>query len=371
MLERIYVDNFRCFVNFEWKPTRLALLLGENGSGKTSILEVLERIRSLISNDAEIRRGFPSSSRTRWDTRLEQRVELDVRLGSELFSYGLTVKHSEEDPSKSEIAQESLFCDGAPLLEFVHGQLMLRTETSLISSTVKISTRTNRSALGAVGGGAATRKLTAFKKWLDEEVWYFRPNPRSMSGRTDEQNESLDVDLLNFASWYPSLIAQDLDAAIQTQSTLREILLGFDSLSVDKSRPQLQVRFSAGKGVPYAVDFGELSDGQRALIALHVLRHAVLKPGRLVIFDEPDNYVALKEIQPWLLEVSELALDKRGPQVWFVSHHPEVLNQLAPSHGVRFFRQESGPVRSERFKGINELTAADVVARGLESIASE
>ena len=28
MLKRIYIDNFRCFVNFEYKPERKQLLLG-------------------------------------------------------------------------------------------------------------------------------------------------------------------------------------------------------------------------------------------------------------------------------------------------------------------------------------------------------
>ena len=37
MLTRIYIDNFRCFVNFEYRPERKQLLLGANGSGKSSL----------------------------------------------------------------------------------------------------------------------------------------------------------------------------------------------------------------------------------------------------------------------------------------------------------------------------------------------
>ena len=40
MLKRIYIDNFRCFVNFELNLEKVSLLLGPNGSGKTSIFNV-------------------------------------------------------------------------------------------------------------------------------------------------------------------------------------------------------------------------------------------------------------------------------------------------------------------------------------------
>jgi hypothetical protein len=63
------------------------------------------------------------------------------------------------------------------------------------------------------------------------------------------------------------------------------------------------------------------------------------------------------------MEVIDEALTSGGPQVWFVSHHPELLNRLAPSYGSRFFRHEDGPVRVEPFKGAPGLSAAEAVAR--------
>ena len=36
MLTRLYIDNFRCFVNFEYRPAARELILGRNGSGKTT-----------------------------------------------------------------------------------------------------------------------------------------------------------------------------------------------------------------------------------------------------------------------------------------------------------------------------------------------
>jgi len=38
MIKRLYVDNYKCLVNFDLKLDELSLLLGLNGSGKSSVL---------------------------------------------------------------------------------------------------------------------------------------------------------------------------------------------------------------------------------------------------------------------------------------------------------------------------------------------
>jgi ABC-type glutathione transport system ATPase component len=87
----------------------------------------------------------------------------------------------------------------------------------------------------------------------------------------------------------------------------------------------------------------------------------------LFCIDEPDNYVALKEIQPWLQEIEALTEETQA-QVLIISHHPEIINYFAPAI-VRFYRQKGGPVRVAPFQ-INDanegLLPAEIVARGWE-----
>ena len=42
MIERIYIDNYKCFSNCEFKAQAVQLILGANGSGKTTLFDVLE-----------------------------------------------------------------------------------------------------------------------------------------------------------------------------------------------------------------------------------------------------------------------------------------------------------------------------------------
>ena len=53
------------------------------------------------------------------------------------------------------------------------------------------------------------------------------------------------------------------------------------------------------KRVNYSIS--ELSDGQRYLITLCMILHFLISRGDTVFLDEPDNFISLREIQPWLL----------------------------------------------------------------------
>lgn len=362
MIERIYIDNYKTLVNFEWKPTQLALLLGDNGSGKSSVVDALWAVRALVSDrGAAIKHWFPGGTRTRWDKRFESTVEVDVRLEGVLYTYKLVIAHDPDEPNKSRVGLETLLSDGKTLMKFAEGELHLFRDNGQAGPIV--NSDWFRSGLAGISPGKDNRQLTAFKRWLQSDLWLFKPDPRAMSGRTDDEGDYLEPTLSNFASWLPLWIAQDFNGAMKSTIALQQVFRGFEALQVHRAAPKLEASFTSDNGAKYAVDFSELSDGQRQLCGLYFLRHAVVQPGRTVIFDEPDNYVALREIQPWLTEVVDLAMTPNGPQLLFISHHPEVLNQLAPDRGTRFFR-DGGPTRIEAFKGAEGLNAAEVIARG-------
>ena len=360
MIKRIFVDNFRTLVNFEWKPQKLALLLGDNGSGKSSVADAIWGLRALITEQGEVRRWFPSTSRSRWERRFDQTLEMEVLLDGQSYLYKLTLEHS-DDPNRSRVKRERLELGEQILMDFAQGELQLYRDSG--GKGPVVGGDWSRSGLGAIAAGRDNKKLTVFKTWLREGIWFLHPDPRAMTSRTDDDDEMLAPDLSNFASWFPRVVSEDLAGAMRATDVLKEAIHGFCALQVSRVSPRLEAQFLLDDRRTYTVDFADLSDGQRQLCGLYFLRHTVLQPGRLAIFDEPDNYVALREIQPWLADVVDHCLSDSGPQVWFVSHHPELLNQLAPNYGTRFFR-DRGPTRIEPFSGAAGLTASETIARG-------
>ena len=54
MLRRLYVDNYKCLVDFDLPLRELSLLLGPNGAGKTSVLDVVFALRQVLEGVAGI-----------------------------------------------------------------------------------------------------------------------------------------------------------------------------------------------------------------------------------------------------------------------------------------------------------------------------
>ena len=64
MLQRLYADNYKCLVNFDLRLQELSLLLGPNGVGKTSVLDVVFALRRLLDGSARITDTDVFSTRT-------------------------------------------------------------------------------------------------------------------------------------------------------------------------------------------------------------------------------------------------------------------------------------------------------------------
>lgn len=63
-----------------------------------------------------------------------------------------------------------------------------------------------------------------------------------------------------------------------------------------------------------------------------------------VLIDEPDNYVGLPELQPWVLSLRELLDDDR--QAILINHHPEVLSSAGVKAGRYLWRDNhTSPTR--------------------------
>ncbi len=129
MLEWIYIDNYKCLVNFEVKFDRVNLLMGPNGSGKSAVFEVLRKLQAFIDGDAKVQEAFPLREVTRWSEQHLQRFSLDISLddfgfGKPLLHYNLVMEHDIER-QRSRVKKETLHNTGSPLFEFIDGEVQL------------------------------------------------------------------------------------------------------------------------------------------------------------------------------------------------------------------------------------------------------
>ena len=81
MLKRLYIHNYKCLVNFEINFDKdISLFLGANGSGKSTIFEVLGKLIDFILNEQKIEALFQNSDKARWLQREPEnsRFEMDI-----------------------------------------------------------------------------------------------------------------------------------------------------------------------------------------------------------------------------------------------------------------------------------------------------
>ena len=362
MLTRLYAHNYRCFINFELTPARSGILLGYNGSGKSSVFDVLIGLVQLLHWNKDASDAFPGDTVTRFGDSADQRFELDVTSAWGGMRYVLVVTH-DLDQGTCRIASEEVTLDGKPLYRFKDAEVQLyRDDHTPARDTFSYTPK--RSFLASLEAKPVNRRLTWFKNFIGG-IWVLGLNPRRMAAVSTADDDVLDVDGGNFASWCRHLLQDAPEHMEQATTALRQIMPGFQRLRMQlagRSRV-LVATFQVPGGKAYDLDFEALSDGQKVLIVLYAVLHAVGGSAALLCLDEPDNFVSIREIQPFLIELANLTEDQ-GVQTLLISHSGEVINFFGPEGALLLERPEGGPTRVGRLSHERALSLSELMARG-------
>ena len=96
------------------------------------------------------------------------------------------------------------------------------------------------------------------------------------------------------------------------------------------------------------------------------------KPGLTLLIDEPENFIGLSEIQPWLIALYG-ACGTQVTQTIIASHHPEVIDYFGADSGMLLSRDGKGPTHieplAEKVRDLSDngfLRLSEIVAHGLE-----
>ena len=299
MLRRVYVDNYRSFTNFAFEPALRSLLVGENGSGKSSLLDVLHALHAVLAQQAEVKDAFPTGTLSRFTDARTQRFELDVRVKERDYHYELVLEH---DPAREEvhIARESLTSGSQVLYEAADGMVDVLGDLGG-SRGGPFPYPSSRSYLAALEPRQDQWGLAGFKDFVGG-LWVVNLDVKSMVANSRREESYLEVEGANFASWFRHMLTESPSETNAAVDALRAFLPGLRSIkAVAAGRAKVLVAsFQVPGGRSYELDFEELSDGQRALIVLYTLLHVALPEATVFCLDEPDNFLSIQEVQPWL-----------------------------------------------------------------------
>lgn len=333
MLQRLYVHNFRCLENFELilKEMPSALLIGKNGSGKSTIrsaLEVLQKISQGINRMRELEKLNLISPKDFAGRRSDVpiRFEIEVLLDHKLYKYVLAFELPEKF-KELRVFEEQLLVAGEPIYSRKEAQVTLYTSSQ--NGEAKFLVDWHLVALPVIQKQSETDPLHIFKTWL-ARIIILAPIPSLMTGDSNGDTLEPKRDASNFGEWFSGLLSRYPAAYTQVDKYLREVMpdiQDFQNELIGKDSKSMIVRFEANNG-NLSIDFEALSDGEKCFFLCAVVLAANKFYGPLFCFwDEPDNYLSLSEVGHFVMSLRRSF--KNGGQILVTSHNEEAIRKFS------------------------------------------
>jgi predicted ATP-binding protein involved in virulence len=177
VIRRLYVNNFRCLVNFELRVAGQpsVLLIGKNGSGKTTVglaLEILQRIaRGTNRVDNLVKPKDLYLGRTDAPVRFEIEVELQGKIYEYVIAFEFPKGFKE-----LRVLEEKLAVDRKPVYSREVAQVLLARTGQEQEKEAKFRIDWHLVALPIVQEQSPLDPLFIFKRWL-ARMLILRPIP--------------------------------------------------------------------------------------------------------------------------------------------------------------------------------------------------
>lgn len=330
MLQRLYVHNYRCLENFEFnlEGADAALLIGKNGSGKSTIRQVLQifqaigrsapRVGQLVSevDFAMGRRGVP------------MRFELQVSLASKVFNYVLALELPERF-RELRILEERLSMDGHALFTREHAQTTVHRSLSG-QPDARFNIDWHLVGLPIIQDPVAADALSSFRGWLARMV-LLAPIPKLLGGEATGDSAQLDSHASNVADWLSSLLEIYPAAYAALSRHLQQAMPDLSDFRFERTgraSKTLLVRFKADTQ-QMELPFSTLSDGEKCFFLCAVVLAAAECDGPLFAFwDEPGNDLSLDEVSPFVTAL-RAGFKATGSQIMMTSHNEETIRRFS------------------------------------------
>jgi predicted ATPase len=358
MITKLYVNNYKTLVDFTVEFQPLTLIVGGNGTGKSAITEILNAISLFSRGKSELKASFPRETLSRFcKGNLNQDFTIFANFYGVEFEYSLILTHHLTRDEVS-VMEERIVIDSkvyvtrgngfSEIWDDYQGTMHTGINFSRASSFLNQLSMFNMD-------GDFSMFIDFFMKYLS----IYQINPFSIAGFAKEESEILSRHGDNFSAWYRHNQSEHPLKLPSLYSEIANFMPGFTHfrLSGAEGRRAIMCEFSNGT----SIDFDYLSEGQKSLILLYsilIFSEGNRVPGQTLIFDEPDNFIALREIQPWLRMVeSWVAQGKR--QAILISHHPGVINFEGDEKVVWLVRENGGPTSLRTPTDLRETSLAD------------
>ena len=166
------------------------------------------------------------------------------------------------------------------------------------------------------------------------------PVPQSIGGESHGSIVPLSSACENFADYLAALNADYPASYGHIQNYLGELmpdLKEFSNELIATDARMIRV-FFGGNGTSVDLKFDRLSDGEKCMfVCAAVLASQRVRDNFFVFWDEPDNYLALSEVEHFIRTLRKNFRD--GSQIWMTSHNEATINCFSHENTLLLHRK--------------------------------
>ena len=323
-IKRIYIHNFACFSNFEFKVDGKSpiLVIGKNGTGKSTLLVALMVLQDIARGNADVRQifGVPIPVASAVSNLI--RIELDVEEYGQNYSYRFAVGPSDDGKAYC-IHEECLDCDGVAVFARKAGSVLSYLGGNNTTSTFNLDR--NLFALSVIQSALLDDPVAIVRRAF-VNMFILQPVPQLMKPDANEATAILVKHCDTFASWLLYMLSSWPAAYGEMDRYLREIFPDFKSLITIGNQAlgkNYYVQFEKdGSILPVLIS--RLSCGEKCqLIAAAIMAINAVSDGAVCVWDEPTNYLALNEVGQMMTALCS-SFRKKG-QLIVTAHSDEAI----------------------------------------------
>ena len=365
VIRRFYVHNFRCLENFQLPVSDLpsVLLIGKNGSGKTTVSRALEILQSIGRGTNRVGELVKPKDFACGRTEVPISFEIEVVLKGKTYSYNIAF---ELPPNFKElrVLAEIFAVDGTPI--YVRKMADVHLARAEKEKEAKFLIDWHMVALPIVQEQSSLDPLSIFKQWLAHMI-ILRPIPTLISGESQSETLKPDSRGTDFAAWFSGILAHAPSAYSKIDQYLKQVMPDLKDIKnpiVGTDARSLEVQFANEVGT-IKLPFEDLSDGEKCFMICALVLAANDAYGPLLCFwDEPDNFLALSEVEHFVMALRKAF--QSGGQFITTSHNSEAIRTFSDENTLLLYRKSHleptmvRPLSGLQYKG----NLVDVIARG-------
>ncbi len=326
------------------------LLIGRNGSGKTTVglaLQILQKIARGTNRTGDL---IEPKDLARGRTDVPVRFEIEVELDSKAFEYVIAFDFP-KGFKELRVLEEKLSVGGGSIYSRQLAQVHLARSGRDKEADFRIDW--HLVALPIIQEESASDPIFVFKQWL-ARMLVLRPTPSLISGDSKDETLQPNVQVTDFGAWFSGLVAYAPSAYSKIDAYLKQVMPDLKDIknpTTGKDSRSLVIQFSTDQG-NVTLPFEDLSDGEKCFMVCALVLAANDAYGPVLCFwDEPDNFLALSEVKQFILALRKAF--QLGGQFIATSHNSEAIRSFSDENTLVLYRENH--LEPTRVRSLGEI----------------